>query len=98
MFFSDVGKILFPTETEISSEIILSRNGIGNFFGSETASEPESEISDIGIPTEFRLFGNFRESLIAIEQQNSTAATDQFEPDGNVPISNEEPVGSVHSE
>uniref|UniRef100_A0A8R1IG61 Tc1-like transposase DDE domain-containing protein n=1 Tax=Caenorhabditis japonica TaxID=281687 RepID=A0A8R1IG61_CAEJA len=64
MFFSDVGKILFPTETEISSEIILSRNGIGNFFGSETASEPESEISDIGIPTEFRLFGNFRESLV----------------------------------
>uniref|UniRef100_A0A8R1E791 Uncharacterized protein n=1 Tax=Caenorhabditis japonica TaxID=281687 RepID=A0A8R1E791_CAEJA len=72
MFFSDVGKILFPTETEISSEIILSRNGIGKFFGSETASEPESEISDIGIPTEFRLFGNFRESLVTIRRVKLT--------------------------
>uniref|UniRef100_A0A8R1HH97 Uncharacterized protein n=1 Tax=Caenorhabditis japonica TaxID=281687 RepID=A0A8R1HH97_CAEJA len=35
---------------------------------------------------------------IFIEQQNSTAATDQFETDENVPISDEETVGSVHTE
>uniref|UniRef100_A0A8R1IBQ9 Uncharacterized protein n=1 Tax=Caenorhabditis japonica TaxID=281687 RepID=A0A8R1IBQ9_CAEJA len=31
-----------------------------------------------------------------IEQQNSRA--DQFEPDDNVPISNEDTAGSVHSQ
>uniref|UniRef100_A0A8R1EE10 Uncharacterized protein n=1 Tax=Caenorhabditis japonica TaxID=281687 RepID=A0A8R1EE10_CAEJA len=36
--------------------------------------------------------------IIVIERENSTAARDQFEKYENVRMSNEETVGSVHSE
>uniref|UniRef100_A0A8R1IED3 Uncharacterized protein n=1 Tax=Caenorhabditis japonica TaxID=281687 RepID=A0A8R1IED3_CAEJA len=49
-------------------------------------------ISEMSI-SNFQCKGN-----IVIEQENSTAARDQFEKDENVRMSNEETVGSVHSE